>query len=1178
MRYLRFALFGLVVVSGLYSSAADRTVVDLSGPGWQLWHDAAAPWRDDSVHFPAPPLAQLPVNPPTGGWSGPIAHEAIAVSVPGTVEEYQQRIPGPDGDLTGVSWWKRTVEIPANAQGRRVRLRFDAVRERAEVFVDRRLVAYDVVGSTPFEADITDFVQAGETCELAVRVTDPGGNFDWRDSRPMPWGSQQLPLSHGFGGVTGGVDLVVCDPVYLDDLHIQNTPEPTTADVVATVRNTSRAAVRRDLLVTVSPRTGPGREVFRTVLRDVALAPGDNTVTVRIEAPGARLWSPEEPQLHLCRVSLVDGDAAGDSDSRTFGFRWFAVDGVGRDAMFRLNGRRIVLRSAISWGFWPVNGIYPTPEWAERQVRIAKSYGLNMLNFHRAIGQPVVLDRADELGLLYYEEPGAYKSVTKDPLGLRIVREKLLRMVRRDRSHPSLVIYNLINEWDSRNPDPDPQEIDRHLADMAAARELDPSRAITHTSAWARGPAVEDPAKLHFRPFDATPHWNGWYDFHHAGGPAVWEEGLYRSPTDYHLYTDNAAEIVLWGEEGAISTPPRLQLIRDELAAAPRLGWDGAAYLEWFHAFDAFLDRKGLRGSFGDVDALTRSMGDVSLRHQGRRIENVRLGNTGDGYVINGWEAELIENHSGVVDCFRNPKGDPATIAYYNQPTYLAVKARNTVLQPPASIAVDCFAINETDLRGPHRLRLVAHDEPGNEIAATDSAVDLAGGDVYGQLLLANAGLAIPAGTEGRVVIAAELTNAVGEVVARGHDEAWAVDWRSAQIRGAGAVWESDGAVGGFLRNRKNSAVAEYADALGRLDWIVAARGPSEGQPVPVGAAHLRGPEGAADGVSVAFFGDLDFGEQLVARVEPTVALAVADGAAPDAAVPMTGGYSVRWTGMVLPPRSGTYVFGVRTTGAVRLVVAGQVLGESTPRARVPFVRGSVELVAGQPVPFAIEYRHGRGPSECALEWVVPDPGTATAANLLERVRRDGTTLVVLQQAGAWMELLAAMPDSGLRYDGSFKVGKAWLGGIHFVGTSPLFAGLPQATALDWPYQAVVRNGDQRTGLLLEGERFAAGCWHSYPMQLGTVVGEVPLGRGRVVFSTLDIAANLAAPPGPAEVARKLLCNFLEAAGPAGALSGKVGPVCDRFGRVRDAGVISPGVQSETWTYGPTCRRSRTGL
>ena len=197
------------------------------------------------------------------------------------------------------------------------------------------------------------------------------------------------------------------------------------------------------------------------------------------------------------------------------------------------------------------------------------------------------------------------------------------------------------------------------------------------------------------------------------------------------------------------------------------------------------------------------------------------------------------------------------------------------------------------------------------------------------------------------------------------------------------------------------------------------------------------------------------------------------------------------------------------------------------PRERVPFVRGTVELTTGHAVPFTVEFRHGRGPAECALEWVVPDPGTATATDVLERVRRDGTTLIILEQSEAWLPLLAAAPESPVRFSGAFKVGKAWLGGIHFARTHPLFAGLPTDAAIDWPYQAVVRNGDQRTGLFVEGEELAAGCYHSFPMQLGTVVGTFPLGRGRVIFSTLDIGSDLNAPAGPADVARKLLCNFL---------------------------------------------------
>ena len=87
---------------------------------------------------------------------------------------------------------------------------------------------------------------------------------------------------------------------------------------------------------------------------------------------------------------------------------------------------------------------------------------------------------------------------------------------------------------------------------------------------------------------------------------------------------------------------------------------------------------------------------------------------------------------------------------------------------------------------------------------------------------------------------------------------------------------------------------------------------------------------------------------------------------------------------------------------------------------------------------------------------------------------------------------------------------------------------LPVNVAMDWPYQAVVRNGKSRSGLRLDGEELVAGCWHSYPMDLGTAVGIISCGKGKIIVSTLDIASQLNSMDTSAEVARKLLCNFVE--------------------------------------------------
>jgi beta-galactosidase len=1101
-----------------------RTEMDLSGSGWKLWQDKDAQWEHDELFAPPVDLSKVPTNAPTGGWSTLDTANAAAVSVPGTVEEYLQKTPGPEGDLKGVSWWFRTVRIPTADSPKRLLLRFDAVRLRAEVYVNQKLVGYDVVGNSPFEVDITDAAKPGEEIQLAVRMTDPGGNYDWRDSSPFNWGTYKIPMSHAFGGITGGVKLVMCEPVYISDFHVRNTPLVTTANAYVTIRNTTDKQADRLLTVGALPVGKSELAFFHT--QTVSVLPGEETFKVEMAVPNAALWDLDHPNLYGCAASLGTTNAEVDSVETHFGFRWFAPEDVGKNAVFRLNGKRIVLRTAISWGFWPINGIFPTPALAEKQIRTAKELGLNMLNFHRAIGQTGVLDKADELGLLYFEEPGGYVSGDESEFSQKLSREKLLRMVRRDRSHPSLVIYNMINEaWDSHGAGKDKVVMDHHIADLRDAHALDPSRTIVHTSAWAKKPDADDPAKMHMRPFDDTLHMNGWFDFHRAGGPEVWKQDLYKNPNDFYARSTNEREIVYDGEEGAISTPPRLEKIKADLEKAPRLGWDGQMYLDWFKTFDDFLTRKNLRAAFPSVDALTTAMGDVSLYHQGRKIENVRICNANDGYAVNGWEAEIVENHSGIVDCFRNPKGDPTLMAYYNQPLYIAVKTRSQIAQVPGEVLVDFYAINETGLKGAHTLKLMAKDSASQEIWSKEIPVSLTGGEVYGQSLAE--GVKIPlTGAPGMFRIEASMADSSGKECARGHDEVFAVNWRIVKLQGKGAVWETGNRVRNFLRMQKNLDAPAYADNLGHLDWIIVSRPPNEGEATDIPPECFRDSKGENAGVITTFFNGRNFKDELYRRTDKTVDLSVPDGATPDPAVPLTEGYSVRWEGQIVPPASGVYTFITQTTGAVRLMVNGQEVINSTVEKASQTNRGQIRLDAEKAAPFVVEFRQVKGASRCKLSWAVPEVSPANPERLIARVRDEGTTLLLLDRADTWMDLI--QKNSAVKYSGNFKIGTAWLGGDHFVKKHPLFKDLPVDRALDWPYQAVVRNGRERSGLLLEGEELVAGAWHCFPMQLGTAVGIIPCGKGRIVVSTLEICGNVASSDEPANVARKLLCNFIE--------------------------------------------------
>ncbi len=1119
-----FSAWMALMAGATLTASAARVELNLSGSGWKLWQDTNVNWQNDELFLPPVNVSRLPVNPPSGGWDV-LKSNGLDISVPGTVEEYLHPGNGPAGDYKGVSWWWRTIRIPENA-GARIVLHFESQRHRAEIYLDHQLVGYDVVGGTPFEADLTGKVKPGRQYQLAVRITDPGGNFDWRDSSPFRWGTNVIPMSHGFGGITGPVKLLATDPVFVDDIYVQNTPAITNVNVIATIKNTTGKKVIRNIRVAITDQEHldelhrlteqgcpTGITPFPYECRSVELASGDTVISFKISFYDAKLWDLEHPNLYVCEVAAQDDINGIDRAQQTFGFRWFAPEGIGSNAMFRLNGKRIVLRTAISWGFWPINGIFPTPDLAEQQIRDAKEFGMNMLNFHRAVGQPLMLDKADELGLLYYQEPGGYKSA-EDPFSEALMREKVMRMVKRDRSHPSLVIFSLINERNQHQPFQP-----RERADMLAMHDLDPSRTITLSSSWAKTPDAPEDIKAHMRPFDGEIHFTGWFDVHHAGGPEVWRQNLYQSPTRFYNHTTNRNEIVYWGEEGAISSPPRLDKIKAALDASPVKGWDGGIYLDWYRRFDDFLTRKRLRDAFPTIEALTTSMGAVSHYHQGRKIETMRISNVTDGYAINGWESESIENHSGIVDCWRNPKAAPSILAYYNQPLYVAVKTRSQFAQIPGNAAVDFYGINEKNLHGNYALRISVQDPSGKEVFSKTMDVKLTGGDVYGELLAENVVVPI-AGTTGMFQVRADLDDAAGGAVASGHDEVLAVDWKSQKPGGPGATWENAPQVREFLANKKGLNAEAYRDDLGRLDWVIVTRPPGESQAVEIPAE----PFGA--GLTAMFYDDDHFQNKIFERTDRTVDYSVPEGAVPDPKANVTDNYSVRWEGKINPPASGDYTFVTEGTDGVRLWVDGRLLFDDLYTHNTPVNRGHVTLTAGKPVTMRLDLWHRKGNAQCKLLWSLPEPGAPDSGTLIKRVHDDGTTLLILDRADTWMSLITN--NTAAKYDGSFVIGTAWLGGLYFVRSHPLFKDLPVNTAMSWPYQAVVRNGRSRTGLRLEGEELVAGAWHSYPMELGTAVGVIPCGKGKIIVSTLDIVSQLNSADTSAEVARKLLCNFID--------------------------------------------------
>ena len=141
-------------------------------------------------------------------------------------------------------------------------------------------------------------------------------------------------------------------------------------------------------------------------------------------------------------------------------------------------------------------------------------------------------------------------------------------------------------------------------------------------------------------------------------------------------------------------------------------------------------------------------------------------------------------------------------------------------------------------------------------------------------------------------------------------------------------------------------------------------------------------------------------------------------------------------------------------------------------------------------------------------------------------MKEKGTTLIIIDNALSWMDLITK--NTSLKYTGSFRVGTNWLGGVAFAKKHPLFNDLPVNQGLNWPYEAVVHNGNERLGFEMEGEELVAGSYHCFPQKLGTSVGVINCGKGKIIFSTLDICNNLHSNESTSAVAKKLLCNYID--------------------------------------------------
>ncbi len=374
---------------------------------------------------------------------------------------------GRDFPENSVGWYRRTLEIPEADRGRRISLELDGVFRDSRVFVNGFLIGQESSGYASFRYDVSDYLRYGGPNVLAVRV-DASKEEGW---------------FYEGAGIYRHVWLTKTAPIHVahDGTFVTSTVAGDAASVRARARVVSDGAADASVEVRFELTAPDGAVVARSSGGRGVLGAGTEREFVSdLEVRAPALWSLESPSLYrLSTVVLVAGEEV-DRHVTRFGIRTVRFD---PDRGFFLNGKHVFLKGTNDHQDHAGVGTALPDRLQEFRIERLKAMGSNALRTAHHPPTPELLDACDRLGLLVIDE---HRSMGSSEEALA----ELERFVRRDRNHPSVILWSLGNEeWAIEN-----DERGARVAStmMARVKRLDPTRPTTVASSgdWTKGVAT----------------------------------------------------------------------------------------------------------------------------------------------------------------------------------------------------------------------------------------------------------------------------------------------------------------------------------------------------------------------------------------------------------------------------------------------------------------------------------------------------------------------------------------------------------------------------------------------------------------------------------------------------------------------------------------------------------------
>jgi beta-galactosidase len=402
------------------------------------------------------------------------------------------RLPSP-----GVGWYRKKLDIPAADAGKSIFLDVDGAMSYATVWLNGKLVGGWPYGYASWRVELTPYVVPGGENQLAIRLDNPPDSSRWYPG----------------GGLYRDVWLVKSHPVQVAQWGtFVTTPQVSatsaTINLEVAIDNDSKTNATVSVsteIFALDSKTGKPVARFRPAEARVA-AGASATVKGETTIKNPRLWGPppnQKPNRYVAVTTVSQAGKPVDRYETRFGIRSLGFD---PDTGIHVNGERIRIQGVNQHHDLGALGAAFNVRAAERQLELLREAGCNAIRTAHNPPAPELLELADRMGFLVVDEIFDCWHREKTPQDFHLIfpdwhEPDLRAMLRRDRNHPSVILWSVGNEVGEQYTGNEGAEVAKRLCDIV--REEDPTRPVTSAMNYAKPdmpmPAVFDVIGLNYQ-------------------------------------------------------------------------------------------------------------------------------------------------------------------------------------------------------------------------------------------------------------------------------------------------------------------------------------------------------------------------------------------------------------------------------------------------------------------------------------------------------------------------------------------------------------------------------------------------------------------------------------------------------------------------------------------------------